>query len=127
MHIQRIPELLGALTSDQKPASLWNGLAFDPLLADAWGSVFLGVAILAIVGGLVGFWYVSRVTPKGTVLAIAFGVYVVSWLIPSGNNRAVEGLVATLRLLGFAGGVLGIVDLVRKRPPAPKENVDEGG
>lgn len=74
-----------------------------------------------------GFWYLSRVAPKGTVLAVAAGIYVVSWLINPGNSRELHGLVGFLRLLGFVGGVLGVIDLVKKRPPTQSDNADDRG
>lgn len=89
----------------------------DPLLADATGTILIAGGLVVLIGGVVGLWFLSRSTPKGTVLAVAAGIYVMSFLIAPGTDRVLHGLVGVARLLGFIGGVLGIVDLWKKREP----------
>jgi len=87
------------------------------LLADTAGIIGIAILLVMLISGVVGLWFVSRVAPKGTVLAIAIGSYVVSYLIPPGNVAILHGLVGFTRLFGVIGGVLGIIDLIKKRTP----------
>ncbi len=90
----------------------------DPLLADVTGTILIAVGLVVVLSGVVGLWFVSRSTPKGTVLVIAASIYAMSFLIPRDTDRFLEGLVGITRLFGFIGGVLGVIDLVKKRTPA---------
>ena len=85
--------------------------------SEKYGSVLLAFTIVFIVGGVVALWLIARRTPKGTVLAIAAAMYVASWALSGIRVREVLMLVGLLRMLGFAGGILGILDLLRKRKP----------
>ena len=85
------------------------------LLADEQGNTLVAVGLVIFVAGIVGLLLLPRFTPKGTLLAIAVAIYVASWMIQPGGDRNLHGLVGLLRVLGFIGGVLGIIDLVRKR------------
>ena len=62
-------------------------------------------------------WLVSRRSPKGTVLVIAVVIYYLSWQIDDTRVREMHLLTGTMRMLGFAGGILGLVDLFRRRKP----------
>lgn len=91
-----------------------------------YGTVLLCLGILSIVAGLVFLWFVSRRTPKGTVLVIAVILYFVSWQIDDVRVREIRLLSGAMRMLGVAAGILGIVDLCRKRKPKPAiEQSDE--
>lgn len=85
--------------------------------ADQYGTLLLVLALLFDLVCLVFLWLVSRVTPKGTILAIAAGIYLVSFVLPDFRMRELVMLRGALRMLGFAGGILGLVDLLRKREP----------
>lgn len=78
-------------------------------------SDLLIVAVILFMGGLVAIWLVSRWTPRGTVLAISAAIYAITWIMPHPSSREVLVLSGALRLLGFAGIILGIIGLVRKR------------
>jgi hypothetical protein len=67
----------------------------------------LAVGLVVLIGGLIGFWYLSRVTPKGTILVIAAVIYFASWMIDPGTNRNLNGLVGILRMLGLPAEYLG--------------------
>jgi len=77
----------------------------------------LGLSIGGIVVGLLMLRKVSKSRPGGTVLAIAAALFFVSFAIK--DQGTIEGrlLCSTLRLIGFGGGILGIVDLVLGRRP----------
>jgi len=104
--------------------SNWNPVT-SPIAArmspESYGNALLIFAVTLIVGGLIALYAISRFTPKGTVLAIAAVIYVASWSLEGVKSR--EGLVlsGSMRMLGFAGGLLGIIDLLRKRRPRPGE------
>jgi hypothetical protein len=89
------------------------------LLADAEGNVLLTIAIVLLVLGVVGAYYTSRFAPKGTLLAVSVVMYIVSRMIDPGRSRELHLLVGTLSMLGTIGGILGIVDLLKKRQPRP--------
>ncbi len=80
-----------------------------------YGIILLAFAIMFVLGGLVVLWLVSRKASKGTVLAIAVGIYVAGLALASIRVREIMVLSGALKMLGFAGGILGIVDLVGKR------------
>ncbi len=80
-----------------------------------YGVILLAFAIMFVLGGLVVLWLVSRKASKGTVLAIAVGIYVAGLALASIRVREIMVLSGALKMLGFAGGILGIVDLVGKR------------
>ena len=88
--------------------------------------VLLCLGIGGVIAGLVVLWFVSRRTPKGTVLVIAVVLYFLSWQIDDIRVREIRLLSGTMRMLGFAGGILGIVDLFRNRKSrAAIEQTDE--
>jgi hypothetical protein len=80
-----------------------------------YGKLLLVAALLLIVGGLTALWLISRATPKGSVLVIAAIVYAASYGFGEIRVREVVMLAGALRMLGFAGAILGIVDLIRGR------------
>lgn len=91
-----------------------------------YGTVLLCLGMVGIVAGLVILWFVSRRTPKGTVLVIAAILYFVSWQIDDVRVREIRLLSGAIRMLGVAAGILGIVDLCRRRKPKPAiEQSDE--
>jgi predicted MFS family arabinose efflux permease len=89
------------------------------LLADAVGIVLLTIGVVLLVCGLVGAYFISRFAPKGTLLAVSVVIYIVSRMIDPGRSRELHLLVGTLSMLGTIGGILGIVDLLKKRKPRP--------
>jgi hypothetical protein len=82
-----------------------------------YGVILLTFAIVFIVGGLVVLWLISCKAPKGAVLAIAAAIYCAGLGLAGVRVREVLMFSGALRMLGFAGGILGIVDLIRKRKP----------
>lgn len=110
-----LSQILGGLTGE----SNWNSSAVSDTASDNRRFVLMAMAVAIIVGGLVALFLISKKTPKGTVLAIAAVIYFVSWSV-DGHFRETLVLRGSLRMLGFAGGILGIIDLVRKRRPQAK-------
>jgi hypothetical protein len=115
-----LSEILGGLTGE----SNWIPSAVPETASDDYRLVLVAMTIAIIVGGLFVLFLISKRTPKGTVLAIAAAMYVVSWSIDGIRLREAMMLCGSLRMLGFAGGILGIIDLVRKRKRQSK--TDDG-
>jgi len=115
--------LLGQILAGLEGESNWSpSAARSPLAASSqnYGFALLGFAIVFFLGGLVALWLVSKMAPKGTVLAIAAVIYMASFPLAQIPIREIIGLSGVLRMLGFAGGILGIVDLLRNRKPRDK-------
>ncbi len=90
------------------------------LRVDRYGYVLMGIAAVAVIGGLVGFWILSKKTPKGATLAVAAFMYAASYpadaiALGEALQREKALVVGTLRLLGFMGCILGLIDVIRKR------------
>jgi uncharacterized membrane protein YfcA len=84
---------------------------------DATGKLFIGIAIVAVLGAVVGFYILSKLAPRGAVLIAAAVLYFLGMSIPDNNSRELQLAEGILRLSGFLGGIMGIIDLIRKRPP----------
>jgi hypothetical protein len=88
-----------------------------PEISDSYRIILLTAGILFVLGGLAMLYFISKRTPKGTALGLAFAIYLASWTIQGTHVREILVLTGTMRMLGFAGIILGLVDTVRKRPP----------
>lgn len=87
---------------------------------DTVGKIYIAITIAAFIGALVGFYFLARKGPRGAVLIVAVALYCGGMSIPDSNVREVHLLEGILRLTGFVGGILGIIDLLRKRrSPGP--------
>jgi hypothetical protein len=82
---------------------------------DSTGIIYLVLSAIIIVSSLVGLWYLSKKTPKGVVLGICFVLYVLAKMIEPGNVRSLYVLSGIMGTIGFFGGILGIIDLFRKK------------
>ena len=65
--------------------------------------------------GLVALLLISKKSPKGTILVLAIGIWMAGSSSGETKIRELLLLAGALKLLGSAGVILGIVDLVRKR------------
>lgn len=111
-----LKEILAGLSGESNwLASTFSGS--DISSSNNYGALLLAVGSLIILGGLVILFIVSKRVPKGTVLAIAVGVYAASYQLEGLRIREVVMLKSVLRMLGFAGIILGIIDLRRKSKP----------
>jgi hypothetical protein len=99
--------------------SNWLSSVAPPTIADSenYGTVLLVLGIGGAIAGFVVLWLVSKRSPKGTVLVIAVVLYVASWQIGDSRLREMRLLCGVMRMLGFAGGILGVIDLLRTREP----------
>lgn len=88
-----------------------------------YDTFFLGGSLIIGLGGFIGLWYLSQHTPRGTVLAISIGLYLLSYVFGPIPIRELKMLGGLLGMLGFGGGILGILDLAkpRKVPSQPQE------
>lgn len=85
--------------------------------SENYSFILLAFAVVFILGGLVLLWLIFRTAPKVTVLGIAAVIYCFGLGLAGVRVREIMMLTGALKMLGFAGGLLGIVDLVRKRKP----------
>jgi hypothetical protein len=112
-----LPQVLGGLNGE----SNWLGSAMPAGSSFAssphYTMLLMVVTAVAVIGGLVVLWLISRRTSRGTVLGIAIAIYLCGWWIRDNRVREVVLLIGILRMLGFAGIILGIVDLLRSRKP----------
>ena len=123
-HEEDLRLLLRQILDGLDGESNWLSSAAPSTVAEReyYGTVLLCLSIVGIVAGLVILWFVSSRTPKGTVLVIAAILYFVSWQIDDVRVREIRLLSGTMRLLGVVAGILGIVDLCRKRKPAIEQS-----
>ncbi len=82
-----------------------------------YGTILLVCAIVFILGGIIVLWLISRVAPKGAILAIPAGIYCAGLALASIRVREIVMLTGALKMLGFIGGIGGIVDYIRTRKP----------
>jgi hypothetical protein len=99
------------------PSGTWSSAPSSTDSTNRYGKILLGIGIGGIVAGLVALMIASRWLPQGGVLVIAIAVYYASWNIPGERTREVQMLRGATRMFGVAAGVLGLVDLVRRRKP----------
>ncbi len=85
--------------------------------SENYSFILLAFAVVFILGGLVLLWLIFSTAPKGTVLAIAAMIYCFGLGLAGVRIRENMVLPGALKMLGVAGGLLGIVDLVRIRKP----------
>jgi hypothetical protein len=95
----------------------------EQITMDGFGTTFLIIAVLAIVGAITVFWVLSRQAPRGAVLAVAVGIYIAGVMTSPGSTRVMVGVAGLLKFIGFIGGILGLVDLLRKRSDS-REDLD---
>jgi hypothetical protein len=109
-----LKELLAGLTGE----SNWipSASPASPVTSsDNYGKSLLAGAVVIVLGGLfISVSYFEKGT-EGTVLTIAAAIYLASYAIGGIRVREIVMLSGTARMLGFAGGILGVVDLVRQR------------
>ena len=99
------------------------GSAKLPLASsEHYGTVLLAIAVIFILVGFVVLYVISRYAPKGTVLAISAAIYCVAFALAGIRAREFLMLSGALKMLGIAGGILGVVDIVRKRRPRVQDN-----
>jgi hypothetical protein len=88
-------------------------------------------AVLLIILGIVvlfgaGYWGLSRVSPKGTVLIVALGLFALGHAIDPGLIRELHLVKGAITLGGFVGILLGFVDLLqRRKTPARRQRLRE--
>ncbi len=82
---------------------------------DSIGKVYLAIALVCITISLAGLWFLSKKTPKGTVLGVSVVIYIVGNLIDPGAHRGLYVLKGSIQIIGFLGGILGLIDLFAKK------------
>jgi hypothetical protein len=104
---------------------VWLPWPVSVAVSQHYGTVLAGFAIVFVLGGLVILWLLSRKARKGTVLAVAVVIYLAGSGTYGARTRETKVLTGAMKLLGFTGGILGGLDLVRKRKSVIKPVADE--
>lgn len=109
--------LLKAVLDGMQGESNWlsSNLPKSAANSGQYGTVLLCLAGAGVLAGVAILWFVSRRTPKGTVLVLAAVIYATSWTMDHIRVREVRMLCGSMRLLGFVGLILGVADLRRNR------------
>jgi hypothetical protein len=79
------------------------------------------LGLLPAIGILVGLYFLSKVTPKGTVLGIAVMLLVSAGFVGRIESAAGQFMAGILQLAGFAGFLLGLFNVFRKDRPRAAE------
>lgn len=103
-----------ATTSDQNPDA--------PLGAALW-AVPAGIVLV----GCVVLWLISRHSRQGTVLVLAVLIWLCGSVVGGHMTRMSQLVAGGLKMLGFAGGILGISDLVAKKKSDPSKTDQRTG
>jgi len=82
---------------------------------DTFGKIYIALSIAVLIGLLFLFSFISRRAPKGTLLAVGVGLWILGQALSGVPVREVRGISGLCTLSGFIGGLLGIFDLVRKQ------------
>jgi len=82
---------------------------------DSTGIIYLVLSAIVIVSSLIALWYLSKKTPKGVILVICIVLYVLAIMINPSNIRSLNVLKGVMQMIGFLGGILGVIDLFRKK------------
>ncbi len=88
-------------------------------------TVFLIGSLVIGIGGFVVLWFISKHTPRGTVLAISILLYMISQALGPNRIRELHMLSGLLGMLGFGGGILGLLDLVKPRTATESKSPTE--
>lgn len=113
---ETLEPLLRQILDGLEGKSNWLSSAIPSTIANSenYGTILLVVAIVGMVLGLVLLWFLSRHTPKGTVFAVAIALFLLSGPLYDNDIREIRLLFAAMRLLGFAGVIVGVIDLFRR-------------
>lgn len=82
---------------------------------DTFGKIYLAISIAVLVGMLFLFSFISRHAPKGVLLAVGVGLWVLGQALAGVPVREVRVISGLCILSGFISGLLGIFDIVRKK------------
>lgn len=84
---------------------------------DTTGKVLLSLGIVFLVGSIAVYYVLSKIGPRGSVLAAGGILFVAGLALGSSNPpyREVLAFSGVLRLVGFIGLILGLLDAARSR------------
>ncbi len=109
-----LPQILGGL--DGPTNWIGSGIEGSQLASSPYYRyVLLGIGLTILIGGFVALFLLSRRSPKGTVLVVAIMIWAFGASVAAIREREMLMIGGSLKLLGFTGTILGIVDLVRRR------------
>lgn len=111
-----IPQVLDGLRGESNWVS-----ASDLASSKTYGIALLVAFCLIVLSGILALWWISRKVPKGVILALSVGLWIAGWQLGEIRIREVVGFSGCLQTIGFAGAILGLIDLFRRREPKSPE------
>lgn len=87
---------------------------------DSVGQTYWVIAVVAVVAAMVGFWYLAKKSPKAVLLVVGVGLWVLGQAVGAQPIREMKLIGGIFQLSGFIGSILGLIDLVRRRPESKK-------
>jgi hypothetical protein len=83
---------------------------------DATGTIYILLFLVFTVLAILLYWKLDKTWPGGNVVSlIAFGLFVLSFVIPDQDSRELNGLNGFLRINGIIGLLLGVFSYMRHR------------
>ena len=84
---------------------------------DTTGTAYLFLSLLSLVLAILLFWKLDKIWPGGTVVSlVAFGLFVLSFVIPDEDpTRELSLVIGLLRINGIVGILLGAFSALRHR------------
>jgi len=111
---EQLRTLVQGLLSNLTGKTNWKTPAQQAAAASNGTTLIIVLGVLMLLG-LVALSFLSRHLPRGTVLALAVFLFVISGAIKPGNSAAMNGIAGALRLFSVAAFLLGLVDIFRRR------------
>jgi hypothetical protein len=80
--------------------------------------MIIGIVVLVVflLGMLPIFWVISKYCPKGVLVVVGVGLWILGAIIASPANRELMLAGGFCQFAGIMGGLLGLFDLIRRRP-----------
>jgi len=106
--------ILTATVAGLQGESNWVALGGTQLSESGYRTLLLGITIVSVVGGLVGFWLMMSRTPRGTIQALAIFLYCFGTGLETVQVREAKLVSGICKMLGFGGFLIGILQYTRK-------------
>lgn len=86
---------------------------------DTIAKIYVAFSLITLAGMLVGFWFISKKAPKGVLLAVGIGLWLIGQVTGSTPYREARLLSGLCSISGLMGGLLGLMDVLRKEKKTP--------
>jgi hypothetical protein len=85
---------------------------------DSTGKIYIAISAVVLIGVIILFWVISKRCPKGVLLGIGIGLWLLGQAISRPPIREMRLIGGLCTMSGFIGGILGLFDLFRKKKEA---------